>query len=98
MDEGTRSAWALFEETVGWLRENYGQFEFWVERDLVWTLQTCLRMTVRERGLPFAVLSDYGMLPGPRRSLSADLVIREATGQVLVAAEFKTVTDAAISV
>jgi len=68
---------------------NYQQFEFWVERDLVWTLQTRLRRLVSERGLPFTVLSDYGMLPGPRRSLSADLAIRDASGRVLVAAEFK---------
>jgi hypothetical protein len=89
MDEETRAAWALSEEAVYWLRENYGQFEFWVERDLVWTLQTRLRTMISERGLPFNVLSDYGMLPGARRALSADLVIRNAAGQVLVAAELK---------
>jgi len=89
MDEETRTAWALAEEAVGWLRENYGRFEFWVERDLVWTLQTRLRTVITERGLPFTVLNDYAMLPGPRRSLSADLVLRNAAGQVLVAAEFK---------
>jgi hypothetical protein len=89
IDGGTRAACTLSEEAVDWLRENYGQFEFWVERDLVWTLQTRLRMMISERGLPFTVLSDYGMIPGPRRSLSADLVIRDTAGQVLVAAEFK---------
>jgi hypothetical protein len=89
VDEATRAASALFEEAVGWLRENYGRFEFWVERDVVWTLQTRLRAMVGESCLPFTVLSDYGLLPGPRRSLSADLVIRDAVGQVLVAAEFK---------
>lgn len=89
MDDETRTAWELFRETVDWLRENYAQFEFWVERDLVWTLQGRLRCLIRERGLPFTVLSDYGMLPGIRRALSADLVVREAGGQVPVAGEFK---------
>jgi hypothetical protein len=89
VDEETRTAWALAEEAVDWLRENYGRFEFWVERDLVWTLQTHLRTVITERSLPFTVLNDYAMLPGPRRSLSADLVLRDAAGQVLVAAEFK---------
>lgn len=89
MDEGARTAWALAAEAVDWLRENYGQFEFWVERDLVWTLQTRLRAVIIERGLPFTVLSDYAMIPGPRRSLSADLVVRDSTGQVLVTAELK---------
>ena len=27
-----QAASALFEEAVDWLREHYGQFEFWVER------------------------------------------------------------------
>jgi hypothetical protein len=69
MDEETRTAWALVEEAVDWLRANYGRFEFWVERDLVWTLQTRLRTVITECGLPFIVLNDYPMLPGPRRSL-----------------------------
>ena len=53
-------------------------------------LQTRLRTIISERGLSFTVLSDYGMPPGPRRSLSADLVIRNAAGHVLVAAELKS--------
>jgi hypothetical protein len=35
MDESPQVASALFEEALDWLRESYGQFEFWVERDLV---------------------------------------------------------------
>lgn len=37
LDGNVRAASALFEEAVDWLREHYGQFEFWVERDLVWS-------------------------------------------------------------
>ncbi len=44
---------------------------------------------VANRGLPWIVLNDYPMLPGPRRSFSADLVTRDVNGEVLVAAEFK---------
>jgi hypothetical protein len=43
MDESTHAASALFEEAVPWLHERYGQFEFWVKRDLVWAVQTRLR-------------------------------------------------------
>jgi hypothetical protein len=80
---------ALFEEAVDWLREHYGQFEFWVERDLVWTVQTRLRGLVSQRALPFEVFNDYPLLSGPRRARSADLVIRDESKDVLVAAEFK---------
>jgi hypothetical protein len=89
MDDITATASALIEEVVGWLRENYGQFEFWVERDLVWTVQTRLRAVICERRLPFQVFNDYPMLPGPRRWLSANLVIRGPDAKVAVAAEFK---------
>jgi hypothetical protein len=76
MDESTQVASALFEEAVDWLREHYGQFYFWVERDLVWTAQTRLRKLISERPLPFEVFNDYPLLPGTRRARGTDLVIR----------------------
>lgn len=89
MDDFTSTASALLAEAMDWLREHYGQFEFWVERDLVWTVQTRLRRLVGERGLPYLVFNDYPMLAGSRRSLSADLVIRDRRTGTMVAAEFK---------
>jgi hypothetical protein len=86
MNANPEQAPALFEESLNWLREHYGQFEFWVERDLVWTVQTRLRTLIRERSLPYEVFNDYPLLPETRR---ADLVIRNADKEVLVAAEFK---------
>jgi hypothetical protein len=59
MDDFTLIGPALIEEAVDWLREHYGEFEFWVERDLVWTVQTHLRQVIGERGLPYLVLNDY---------------------------------------
>jgi hypothetical protein len=38
MDDGAAAASMLFGEAVAWLRDCYGQFEFWTERDLVWTV------------------------------------------------------------
>jgi hypothetical protein len=89
VEENVDAAAALFEEAVAWLQEHYDEFEFWVERDLVWTVQSRLRQVVRERSLPFGVLNDYPLLPGARRALSADLVVRDADTTVLVAVEFK---------
>ena len=89
MDDFTLIGPALIEEAVDWLREHYGEFEFWVERDLVWTVQTHLRQVIGERGLPYLVLNDYPMLAGSRRSLSADLVVRDRRTGAMVAAEFR---------
>lgn len=89
MDDFTASGSALIEEAMGWLRDHYRQFEFWVERDLVWTVQTRLRRLVRESALPYLVLNDYPMLAGSRRALSADLVVRDRPSGAMVAAEFK---------
>jgi hypothetical protein len=89
MCENNCLASTLFEDCIAWLQQHYGELDFWVERDVVWTVQTHLRQMIVDRGLSWTVLNDYPMLPGTRRSLSADLVIRDAEGEVLVAAEFK---------
>jgi len=87
--DGSAGAAALVEETFAWLREHYSQFEFWAERDLVWTVQSRLRHVIAERRLPYQVLNGYPLLAGVRRARSADLVIRDADGTVLVAVECK---------
>ena len=72
---------------AAWLQDHYSEFEFWVERDLVWTVQSHLGQVIKERGLPYSVINDYPMLPGIGRARSADLVIRDADKAVLVAVE-----------
>jgi hypothetical protein len=89
VDERADAAAMLFEEAIAWLREHYDQFEFWVERDLVWTVQSRLRQMIAGRHLPYGVFNDYPLLAGARRARSADLAIRHADGTVLVAVEFK---------
>lgn len=79
----------MFEGAIAWLRDTYDDRPYFVERDLVYTVQVRLWQQVRERGLDWFVFNDYPMLPGSRRSLSADLVVRAGAGDVLLAAEFK---------
>jgi len=79
----------LFEHAIAWLKDNYGQFQFFVERDIVWTLQQYLVSQIKEYGLPFRIFNDYPILPGNRRSLCADLAILNTDSLVEVAAEFK---------
>lgn len=81
----------LFERAIGWLQENYANFQFFVERDIVWTIQTYLIRQIKEQDLPYKVFNDFPILPGNRRSLSADLAILASNKNDLVevAVEFK---------
>ena len=79
----------LFETSIAWLRDNYSNFRFFQERDLVWTVQTHINEKIEEQELPYQVFNDYPMLSGKRRSLSTDLAILNQNGIVEVAVEFK---------
>jgi hypothetical protein len=78
----------LFEEALDWLRANYANRRFFCERDIVWTVQKRLLELIATGNQPYQVFNDYPMLPGMRRSLSADLVILDGNS-VAVAVEFK---------
>jgi hypothetical protein len=89
MTVGAQSADRVFLGALDWLQANYGAFTFFVERDIVWTLQLRLRDMLKEAGVDLRVYNDYGILPGERRSLSTDLALVDGQGSVAVAAEFK---------
>jgi hypothetical protein len=78
VDEGLAAAVGLFEKVIAWLQDHYSEFEFWVERDLVWTIQSHLGQVIKERSLPYSVINDYPIHPGVGRARSVDLVIRDA--------------------
>jgi hypothetical protein len=80
----------LFEDSFSWLLANYATFNFVTERDIVWTLQKRIVETAKEHNLDVRTFSDYPILSGPRRGLSADLAILTPDGSsVEVAVEFK---------
>jgi hypothetical protein len=39
MNDEVEAASALLDEALAWLLESYEEFEFWTERDLVWTIR-----------------------------------------------------------
>jgi hypothetical protein len=77
----------LIGDALDWLRETYPQHGFGVERDVVWTLHRWL--TARAAALGCRVWTDYPMVRGPRRALSADLAVVDSANTILSAAEFK---------
>lgn len=83
----------LFEQTLEWLRSNYGNYEFFLERDLVWTIQQRLRKVTAEDDLQFKVYNDFPIAKGQRRSLTTDLAILNKRNEVELAIEFKYEPD-----
>jgi hypothetical protein len=89
MDAAVAQACEIFEASMAWFTDTYDEQPFFLERDIVYTLQRHLWELLRDRNLDWSVFNDYPMIPGRRRSLSADLAVRSARGQILLVAEFK---------
>lgn len=89
MEVDEKKADEIFNDGLKWLRNSYTYYQFFVERDVVWTLQMRLKKLITDGSLPYTIFNDYGILPGNRRSLSTDLAILYPPDRVLVAAEFK---------
>jgi hypothetical protein len=67
---------------------------FFMERDIVWTLQTRIFMQLQQYGTPYRVFNDYPMLPAKHRALSTDIAILDTeSSAVEVAVEFKYEPD-----
>jgi len=79
----------LFESTLKWLQTNYINFQFFLERDIVWTIQIKIIEQIKKLTLPYKIYNDYPILPGEQRSFTTDLAIISLKGSVEVAAEFK---------
>ena len=85
----------LFENTIAWLKEHYGEFRFFAERDVVWTVQKQILREIESHCLPYRVFNDYTIVLGKSCSRSADLVILNNCDSVEVAVEFKYEPDRA---
>ena len=83
----------LFEQTLEWLRSNYGNYDFFLERDLVWTVQLKLREMIAENNLQFEVYNDFPIMKAQRRSRTVDLAILNKRNEVELAVEFKYEPD-----
>ena len=83
----------VFLDSLRWLKEHYGDFRFFVERDVVWTIQEDLRARLAREGMPHLVFNDFPMLKGNRRALSTDIALVSPQADVVLAAEFKYEPD-----
>jgi len=82
-----QDASTLFEAAIAWLRDNYGNYRFYVERDVVWTLQTRLVSLIQHQSLALRIFHHFPM--GDRRGINCDLALVNPDDSVALAAEFK---------
>jgi hypothetical protein len=88
---GSEVAAQLFEEAIAWLRSSYWSRPFFVERDIVWTIQLWLLDQIRVKSLPLTVRNDFpiGELIANARRRTADFALLDPSGKILLVAEFK---------
>ena len=78
------SAIELFENAMDWLREHYGEYRFFAQRDIVWTVQKHILAMIEGSQLPYRVFNNHTISKG----ILADIVILSGDS-VEVAAKFK---------
>ena len=83
---------ALIEGAMEWLRQNYVSHRFFLERDVVWTVQLHIVEEIETQSLPFRVYTNYRIYKEGRGGWLPDLAILRISGQselVEVTADFK---------
>ena len=74
----------LFENTMRWLMQHYGEYRFFTERDVVWTVQQRIAEEIKRTGTPYRVFNDHTVLPRIRTDLA---ILSGDTAEVAI--EFK---------
>lgn len=74
--------------TLSWLRQNYFNFQFYAERDIVWTIQQQFVQLVRDRRLNLKVFTDYPIMFNDKRA-RVDLALIDDNNSIVLALEFK---------
>ena len=81
----------IFKDAIETLREQYTEYRFFMERDVVWTVQLLMLKEIERRGLPYRVFNGYRMEPkqGQKQGQLADLAVLDNAGKIELVAEFK---------
>jgi hypothetical protein len=84
------SAFQLFEEAILWLKNNYGQYHFFTERDIVWMLQLHLIEEIQKQNLSLQVFDNHKVRSGIQVDLA---IVSRSDGSVPLVAELKYEPD-----
>lgn len=84
-----KEALTVVRDALDWLREHYSEFRFYVERDIVWTLQRRLVEAMALHLPRMRVFNDYPMLEGKKGHILADLALVDANNCARAVVEVK---------
>ena len=76
----------ILKSSLRWLQDTYGEYRFYTQRDVVWTLQKHISEQIGREALPYRVFNDHTIFRGTR----TDLAILDREDSVELAAEFKS--------
>ena len=68
-----------------WLREHYGEYRFFAQRDVVWTVQMHIAQKIQEANLPYRVFHNHTITKGNH----SDLAILNSDLEIEVAIELQ---------
>ena len=74
-------ATALLEDAMRWLRQHYGNYRFFTERDVVWTVQQRIASEIRRTDTSYRVFNDHTIPPRTRtaaRGMSSEKISTRA--------------------
>ncbi len=84
----------IFNIALERLKQNYRNYTFFAERDVVWKTQLTLIELIKGRNLPLKVFNSYPIkLKKGKRSRTPDIAIVDEQGEVFLVAEFKYEPD-----
>lgn len=78
----------IFSCTLSWLQQNYFNFQFYTERDIVWTIQQQFAQLVKDRRFNLRVFTDYPILFNDNRA-RVDLALIDENNSIVLALELK---------
>jgi len=87
--EMIQNSMQLFENALTYLKDNYKSYHFFVERDIVWTLQLYMIKEVETQQLPFKIYDNHKFVKGKQ----ADLVILNKDQSIDTLVEMKYEPD-----
>lgn len=83
----------IFEDAMKWLKDHYGNWCFFTERDIVWVLQNYMIPQIRDKSLPYRLFYNFEMYPENKKGGKKSSQGGDARNKVPMAADLVIFND-----